>query len=100
MLGANPFPTAAHYLLAPSPSVHRAVAQFYLKHMAGRRIVGVHLRTVEYMTLREQEFPHPPSMFPPPNQQDQPVGAGPCLRQNSGEKKVRESSCGAATANL
>jgi hypothetical protein len=64
MLGANPFPTAAHYLLAPSPSVRGVVAQFYLQHMAGRRIVGVHLRTVEYMTLREQEFPHPPSMFP------------------------------------
>jgi len=35
-------------------AVRAGVAKFYLEYMAGRGVVGVHLRTIEYMTLLEQ----------------------------------------------
>jgi hypothetical protein len=42
------------YLLRPSAHIQDTVERFYFEHMAGRHIVALHLRTIEYMTAREQ----------------------------------------------
>jgi hypothetical protein len=52
-IGRQPFMHAAHFLLRPARTIAAAVDSFYLTHMAGRHIIGLHLRTIEYMTARE-----------------------------------------------
>ena len=53
-VGRRPFMHAANYLLRPASAIRSAVDVFYLKHMAGRHVVAVHLRTIEYMSPLEQ----------------------------------------------
>ena len=53
-VGRRPFMHTARFLLRPSEAVQDAVDSFYLEHMAGRNVVAVHLRTIEYMTMHEQ----------------------------------------------
>mmetsp|Transcript_37296 Transcript_37296/g.88092 ORF Transcript_37296/g.88092 Transcript_37296/m.88092 type:complete len:415 (-) Transcript_37296:210-1454(-) len=52
--GDNPFPEAARYILKPSAEISALVNGYYLQHFAGRRIVAIHLRTIEYMSLEQQ----------------------------------------------
>ena len=51
--GQHAFMHGASYLLQPAPGVRDVVERYYLEHMAGRHIVAVHLRTIEYMSPLE-----------------------------------------------
>jgi len=59
--GSNPFPAAASMILRPSETPASLAGGYYLQKFAGRRIVAVHLRTIEYMSPEEV-----PSLFPCP----------------------------------
>lgn len=58
--GANPFPAAASMILRPSSAPASLAGSYYLDKFAGRRVVAVHLRTIEYMSPEEVS-----SLFPP-----------------------------------
>mmetsp|Transcript_40069 Transcript_40069/g.125946 ORF Transcript_40069/g.125946 Transcript_40069/m.125946 type:complete len:349 (-) Transcript_40069:22-1068(-) len=48
------FSSISRYILSPSPDISKHVDSFYLRNFAGYKIIGVHLRTVKYMTEQEQ----------------------------------------------
>lgn len=51
--GTNPFPAAASLVLRPSERAASLAGRVYLESFAGRRVVAVHLRTIEYMPPEE-----------------------------------------------